>query len=171
LVFSTAEDLKQDEEQMTAEGDEGETEDEKKSVPVSFHDACIQKIEPILKTSLVKKSRASYTSSDGTLGVICAVSKQYERRGERWFWFAFHPHQKDFLYEFEMGYVAFGCGSEKLLVLIPRDTFVPWLEGMNKTHLEDRFYWHVHIYLEDDAITLYRSKAFPKIDLKSFLIS
>lgn len=170
LVFSTAEDLKQEEEQMTAEGDEGETDDEKKSVPVSFHDVCIQKIEPILKTSLVKKSRASYVSSDGRLGVICAVSKQYERRGERWFWFAFHPHQKDFLNEFETGYVAFGCGSEKLLVLIPRDTFIPWLEGMNKTHLEDRFYWHVHIYLEDDSITLYRSKAFPKIDLKPFLV-
>ena len=119
LVFSTAEDIKQEEEQVTAEKDEGETDEEKKSVPVSFHDACIQKIEPILKTSLVKKSRASYVSPDGRLGVICAVSKQYERRGERWFWFAFHPHQKDFLSGLERGYAAFGCGSEKLLVLVP----------------------------------------------------
>ena len=46
LVFFTAEDLKQEEEQMTAEGDEEETVDENKSVPVSFHDACIQKLEP-----------------------------------------------------------------------------------------------------------------------------
>ena len=60
LVFSTAEDLKQDEEQMTTDRDGEETVDEKKSVPVSFHDACIQKVKPILKTSFVKKSRASY---------------------------------------------------------------------------------------------------------------
>jgi hypothetical protein len=173
LVFFTAEDLKQDEEQRTAEGEgEGEeTVDEKKSVPVSFHDACIQKLEPILKTSFVKKSRASYVSSDGKVGVICAVSKQYERRGERWFWFAFHPHQKDFLNGLEIGFVAFGCGSEKLLILVPRDTFIPWLEGLNKTNLEDRFYWHVHIYLEDDSILLYRAKGFPRIDLNPFRVN
>jgi hypothetical protein len=118
----------------------------------------------------VKKSRASYLSSDGKAGVVCAVSKQYERRGERWLWFAFHPHQKDFLSALQQAYVAFGCGSEKLLILIPRDTFIPWLDGMNKTTLEDRFYWHVHIYWEDDSITLYRSKGFPKIDLKPFVV-
>ena len=50
------------------------------------------------------------------------------------------------------------------IVLIPRDSFTPWLEGMNKTHLEDRFYWHVHIYIEDDTLALNRSKGFPKID-------
>ena len=119
----------------------------------------------------MKKSRASYVSSDGKVGVICAVSKQYERRGERWFWFAFHPHQKDFLRGLEIGCVAFGCGSEKLLVLVPRDTFIPWLEGMNKTNLEDRFYWHVHIYLEDDSIVLYRAKGFPRIDLNPFRVN
>jgi hypothetical protein len=167
LVFSAAEDLKQEEEQLAAEE---EITDEKKFVPVSFHDACIQKIEQVLKTSFVKKSRASYLSSDGKVGVVCAVSKQYERRGERGFWFAFHPHQKDFLSSLQKAYVAFGCGSEKLLLLIPRDTFTPWLDGMNKTTLEDRFYWHVHIYWEDDPITLYRSKGFPKIDLKPFLV-
>jgi hypothetical protein len=42
---------------------------------------------------------------------------------------------------------------------------------MNKTNLEDRFYWHVHIYLENDAIMLYRSKGFPEIDLKAFLLT
>lgn len=109
-------------------------------------------------------------SSDGRLGVICAVSKQYERRGERWFWFAFHPHQKDFLSKLDKGYAAFGCGSENLLILVPRETFIPWLEGMNKTHLEDRFYWHVHIYVEDDTIALYRAKGFPEIDLKPVLV-
>jgi hypothetical protein len=170
LVFSTAEDLKQEERQEAAEEDGEESSEDKKSVPVSFHDACSQKIEQVLKTSLVKKSRASYVSSDGKVGVICAVSKQYERRGEQWFWFAFHPHQRDFLNVMETGYVAFGCGSEQLLVLIPRDTFIPWLEGLNKTHLEDRFYWHVHIYLEDESITLYRSKGFSEIDLKPFLV-
>ena len=80
------------------------------------------------------------------------------------FWFVFHPHQKDFLNGMESGYVVFGCGSERLIVLIPRDSFTPWLEGMNKTHLEDRFYWHVHIYIEDDTLALNRSKGFPKID-------
>ena len=84
---------------------------------------------------------------------------------------AFHPHQRDFLNGLETGYAAFGCGSENLLLLIPRDIFLPLLEGMNKTHLEDRFYWHVHIYVENESMNLYRSKGFPKVDLKSFAIT
>ena len=43
LVFSTAEDLKQDEEQTTTEENDTDANSDKKFVPVSFHAACIQK--------------------------------------------------------------------------------------------------------------------------------
>jgi hypothetical protein len=55
LVFSTAEDLKQEERQETAEEDGEESSEDKKSVLVSFHDACSQKIEQVLKTSLAAR--------------------------------------------------------------------------------------------------------------------
>lgn len=167
LVFSAAEDAKQEEEQIAGEGEESE---EKKFTPVSFHEACIARIQHRLGRSLVRQSRASYTSPDGKLAVVCAVSKQYERAGRRWFWFAFHPHQKEFLKTAEEAYAAFGCGSEKTLLVIPRETFIKWLDGMNRTELEDRFYWHVHIFRDDGRIGLYRAKGAPEIDLKPFLL-
>ena len=119
----------------------------------------------------MKQSRASYASPDRKLAVVCAVSKQYSRAGRLWYWFAFHPHQRDFLQTADDGYVAFGCGSEKTLVLIPRDTFTRWLDGMNKTEQEDRFYWHVHIFRNGDRISLYRSRGVAEVDLTEFLLS
>jgi len=38
-------------------------------------------------------------------------------------------------------------------------------------HLKDRFYWHIHIYLEDDRLCFCGCKGFPKVDLTSFLLN
>lgn len=51
LVFSAAEDAKQEEEQIAGEGEESE---EKKFTPVSFHEACIARIQHRLGRSLVR---------------------------------------------------------------------------------------------------------------------
>jgi hypothetical protein len=43
------------------------------------------------------KTTDAYSSADGTLALICAVSKEYDNRGQSFYWSAFHPHQKEFL--------------------------------------------------------------------------
>lgn len=139
IAFAAVEDIKKESE---GEGDD-ENLKEKKFTPVAFHDECIARIEKRLDTTLVKNSRASFRTADDSTRVLCAVSRYHERAKS--YWFAFHPHQDDFLTSAGQAFVAFGCGDAETLFLIPFVEFKPWLEYFNKTELPDRFYWHVKI--------------------------
>ncbi len=168
VVFSTAEDVKQEEVEKVDVQDKLTT---KTDTPVSFHEACIDRIQKHLKCSLVKRSRASFSSADGSLALICAISKTYDKDTRMVFWFAFHPHQREFLEHAKQGFVAFGCGSVETLLLIPAPEFLPWLDGMNITELENKkYYWHVHIFYENGKFSLYRKKGAKQFDLTKFLI-
>jgi hypothetical protein len=169
LVFSAAEEVRHDAEDNELEEDLT-TEKVKRTpqfIPSDFHAACISRIEKSLSRALIKQTRATYSSPDKTLVVICAVSRAHLRG---MYWYAFHPHQKEKLEDAKDGYVAYGCGSEKIVLLIPFKNFTTWLEGMWTTHLEDRFYWHVSIRQENDKLFLRRKKGFSEIDLTKFLI-
>ena len=139
IAFAAVTDVKQDAE----DDDEGDNHKEKRFTPVSFHNECIAKIENSLGTTLVKRSRATFNTADDTTRIICVVSRYHER--EKRYWFAFHPHQKDFLMGAEKSYAAFGCGNANTLFLIPFSEFKKWLKYFNKTEAEDRNYWHVKI--------------------------
>jgi hypothetical protein len=58
------------------------------------------------------------------------------------FWFAFHPSQQAVLQKYSKAWVAFGCGSERTMIFVPLKDFPAWLPLLNKTDLEERFYWH-----------------------------
>lgn len=174
LLFSAAEDLKQE---QVLEGDNVDVEDEEhaegrkpKFVPVAFHDACVRRIENTLGTSLVKRSRATFASADQALKVICAVSREHARAGNPSYWFAFHPHQSEYLADTDRSYVAFGCGSEQQLLLIPYEEFALWLEGMNETTTRDRTYKHVSISRSDRSFELVRKQGWPRVDLTPYLV-
>ena len=94
------------------------------------HDACVRRLEKALGTPLVKRSRATFTAPDQSLRVICAISREHVRGGTHSYWFAFHPHQAEYLADSERSFVAFGCGSEQRLLMIPYTEFALWLEGM-----------------------------------------
>ena len=148
LVFAAAAEIRQDVEEAEVQEDVVIKKDKKTSqfVPADFHDACIHRIEKHLGRSLLKQTRATYSSPDGGLMVVCAVSRTHTRD---MYWYAFHPHQKERLESAREAYVAYGCGSDRSMVLLIqfRD-FTPWLEGMWITQLEDRFYWHVSVRQE-----------------------
>ena len=171
LVFTTAEDLKEEKPIEQEEGTIIEQDDEVKSKPVSFYEACIDRIEKHLHQPLIKRSRTTYSSSDGSLRVTCAVSKLYKKGDQIQYWFAFHPHQKDFLEGVKTGYVAFGCGTESTLLLIPSNEFISWLDGMHVTDDANRFYWHVNILKDEKNLVLYRKKGIPRKNLNHFLVS
>jgi hypothetical protein len=139
IAFAVVADVKEEPEAL----DEGDTAESKRFTPVAFHAECISRIEKKLPVSLIKQSRASFSSPDNSVRVLCAVSRFHER-GKR-FWFAFHPHQRDFLAVAEAAYVAFGCGDAATLFLIPFADFKPWLENFNRTEKPDRYYWHIQI--------------------------
>jgi hypothetical protein len=131
ILFSTAEDVKH-EEQLT-EDVPGEQPPTPKFVPSAFHETCVARVQQALHRALVKRPRVSYTSADGATGLICAVSRTYTRGEQRWFWFAFHPHQQEFLAQIQDSFVAFGCGAAATVLLIPFGEFAPWLKEMNIT--------------------------------------
>jgi hypothetical protein len=178
LLFSTAEDIKQDqvldellEESGGEEHDEGDDSHKKpKFVPVAFHDACIRRIEKVLSTSLLKRSRATFEAPDQNLRLICTVSREHVRGGTHSYWFAFHPHQAEYLKGTDLSYVSFGCGSEHDLLLIRYTEFASWLEGMNETTTKDRTYKHVSIFRIGAGFELVRRQGWPRIDLTPYLV-
>ncbi len=173
LVFSTAEDVLQEEtateavEEVEPEGEERKP----KFVPVKFHDACVARIEQVLNRPLLKRSRATFETADHSLALSCAVSREHERGGVPSYWFAFHPHQRDFLAAAPEAYVAFGCGSPDDVLLIPFAEFQEWLEGMGTTEREDRFYSHVVLFREEERFVLHRRKGEERIDLSRYLLA
>ncbi|MET0516053.1 MAG: hypothetical protein ABW047_12115 [Nitrospiraceae bacterium] len=169
LVFSAAEEIRQDVEESEVQEDVIIKKDKRtpQFIPADFHDACIRRIEKHLGRSLLKQTRATYSSPDGSLMVVCAVSRT-DTRGM--YWYAFHPHQKEKLESAKEAYVAYGCGSENTVLFIQFTDFAAWLEGMWITQLEDRFYWHVSIRQENARMLLRRKKGFSEIDLTKYLI-
>ena len=141
--------------------------------PVAFHDACTERIATHLGRPLVKRSRATFASPDGRLMLVCAVSREHAGQGHgaaASYWFAFHPHQKEALASAGEAYIAFGCGSEKTVLLIPFGEFATWLDGLWTTESEERFYWHVRISREGDRLVLERKRGHEPVDLAQYLL-
>jgi hypothetical protein len=165
LVFSATEDVREPE----MPDEESESAD-KKFTPVSFHTACIARIEGELGKELLKQSRASFATADGETAVLCAVSREYSRARYDGYWFAFHPHQQEFLEGAASGYVGFGCGSPDRLVLFPYATFREWLPHFNRTELDDRFYWHVRINRRGGQLFLLLRAGQDNVDITKYLV-
>lgn len=166
LIFKTSKDM------LLSDGDQVQVEDreedfsvhggakrrhkhsEEKVVPVGFHDECIGRIERKLQCSLIKQSKVAYANRERSIGIVCANSRTYGQSGAVKYWFAFHPHQEEYLKAFETAYVALGCGSADTVFLVPFSVFAPLLQHMWTTRREDRMYWHVVVYQRNDQYTL-----------------
>jgi hypothetical protein len=153
LIFETSKDLQLDELEEAEVDVEAEPKQrrkrkssDEKTVPVSFHDECLKKIQEHLGVNLIKQSRISYTNKENTIGLICTISKPHKQGQHEKYWFAFHPHQQDFLKEFKNSFVSFGCGTPDQTFLIPYKEFEPFVKNMWTTQNSERMYWHVVIH-------------------------
>ncbi len=97
LVFTTAEEVKKEEELVAVADNEEDDQRKPKFTPVNFRDACAAKVQKHLGQPLVKRSFAVYSSPDENLAVICINSREYKKAKHSGYWFAFHPHQRDLL--------------------------------------------------------------------------
>ncbi|HUW61392.1 MAG TPA: hypothetical protein VMZ06_10330 [Candidatus Bathyarchaeia archaeon] len=174
LVFITAEEV------ATADEATPESEDAllhpeplahpKKFIPVNFHKKCVERIQQFLGSPLVKESRTSYTAPDTNLRVVVAVSKAHGTSKARAFWFAFHPHQRDFLKQSPEAKLALGCGSENVIFLIPFSVLEPHLNDTWTTQREDRMYWHIHIELRHNKYYWTLRKGIQKLLIDDYLL-
>jgi hypothetical protein len=169
IVFSTAEEAKQESE-ITNEVDTEslQIESPESSPPAAFHDACIERFSLIKKISLIKQSRNKFTTPDKSLYLVCAVSKFHEKLNS--FWFAFHPHQKEYLKKDAEGFLLLGCGSKELVLAIPFNEFESWLNDFWTTEYEDRMYWHIRIHKDGEKLLLDRKQGLGRIDISKYEI-
>ncbi len=170
LVFSTAEEVKKDEQATEAVDDDDEDQRKPKFTPINFRDACAARVQKHLGQPLVKRSLAVYSSPDENMAVVCINSREYKKSKTSGYWFAFHPHQRDLLQNHKQTFVALGCGSQDAVLLIPGATFVTWLERFHKTELEDRFYWHVRVDKDKDGYLLRVKKGAQAVKLNEYLL-
>jgi hypothetical protein len=169
LVFSTAEDVKKEDE-IAEEEDEEKDQRKPKFTPANFRDACAAKVQDHLGQPLIKRSSAVYSSPDEKVLVICINSWEYKRATQSGFWFSFHPHQRDLLQGHQRAFVALGCATENSILLIPAVDFVSWLEKCHKTEREDRFYWHIRITKDKNGYILRVRKGTEPVRLNKFLL-
>ncbi len=120
-----------------------------REAPVNFNDICFEKAREHLKINLIKQTRASYSNLDKSTALICSVSKKYTLGKNVRYWYAFHPHQQEFLNEFSEKFVVLGCGSPENTLLIPFQEFEPFLKNCGITERAGKFYWHVVIHFRD----------------------
>ena len=170
LVFTTAEEVKKEEELVEAADDEEDDQRKPKFTPVNFRDACAAKVQQHLGQPLVKRSFAVYSSPDETLAVICINSREYKKTKGSGYWFAFHPHQRDLLQNHKQTFVALGCGSADLILLIPGATFVSWLDRFHTTERGDKFYWHIRVEKNKDGYLLRVKKGTDVVRVNEYLL-
>ncbi len=159
LIFLTSKDLEIEDSAESEEVFEEESEtiqkdlNHTKATPVTFHEECLEKIQSKLGINLIKQTRVSYSNKDKSVGLICAISKPHKQGQFEKFWFAFHPHQQEFLEQFENAFVAYGCSSPQNTILIPFETFKPFVKNLWTTN-KDRMYWHIVIHKRLDKFLL-----------------
>jgi hypothetical protein len=164
LIFLTSKDVQLDDEpeeeieSVVKTKPTEETIDAKKFTPVNFHGSCIEKISKHLDLNLVKQSKISFATKDKKTGLICAISKEHKQGKHQKYWFAFHPHQQEYLDEFDTAYVGYGCGDASQTFLFPYDFFKKLVVNMWTTEREDRMYWHVVIHKRDGKFILQQPK-------------
>lgn len=173
IVFSTAEDInigsdiEKEGEELEGNNDVTATE---KAQPVAFHSQCISRISKELNVSFTKQSRSTYKSPNSDIAISCAVSKMHIRQNNPFFWFAFHPSQKEYLEKAPKAYAAFGCGSEDIVFLLPLEKLLSWLPNLNQTKNKQRYYWHIQITNTKDRWFLLLKSGYNDVEITEFLI-
>jgi hypothetical protein len=159
LVFSTTEELIEDEPPVEKATESDEVPERTRKKPVSFNAAVAGRIARHLDLDLTKQSRITFADATANATVTCSVSKEYADAKGSGYWFAFHPHQLKKLKKAGKGFAAFGCGSPDKIALLPIGFLEPMLAGMNQTRVSnERSYWHIQIHREGRRWVLHRRK-------------
>jgi hypothetical protein len=128
-------------------------------------------IQEALKRPLIKRTRTFFATPDDSTGLICASSKAHERNGRIAYWFAFHPHQLEHMKSVKNGYIAYVCGVEETILLIPFPDLLSWLDGLWTTERNGSVYWHLRLQEMNGKLLLDRRKGLDRLDVTKYLIT
>jgi hypothetical protein len=172
LIFTATKDSQIDEVDDIEEENQKEPKrkENEKVLPVSFYEECIDAVEKKLKVSFLKIGKILYANKEKSIGISCAVSKAYKQGEGEIYWYAFHPHQKDFLSEYNQSFVAYGCGNSNNVILMPTEFFLTKLKSMLTTTKQNRMYWHVKIFKKGNRFFLKQSKEGSDIEVTKYRV-
>ena len=113
-----------------------------------FRASCLDQIKGGLGVdSWESKNNSVYASNDGTIGVLCLVSKSYQHsKAGPDFWYGYHPEQREILSAYAKQYIVFGFKDENELVLMPAEFVNSQAENLHTTTKNNKMYWHIRIY-------------------------
>ncbi|MBI5512781.1 MAG: hypothetical protein HY909_03385 [Deltaproteobacteria bacterium] len=177
LVFSTAEEVQQEDTEEEAEKPEDEVglveqvRSARPAKPMAFHEACISLVSRAKAIPLVRQSRSTFAAPDGTVRAVCAVSKVHQSQGRESYWFAFHPQQDAYLEGAANGLLVLGCGGPEMVLAIPHRTVRTWLGDLWTTERDNgRRYWHIRLHAAGGKLMMDRSDGKSRVDLSPFLV-
>ena len=138
--------------------------------PVNFYEKCIARINKALGKNLIKNGRVTYSSSDKTTNVVLLNSKEYPDATGRGFWYGFRPNQGEFLSNVSSAYVAFGCGDENSILLIPFNRFKQFLPKLATTPAPDGGITHSHVIIFNEGSRYSIKVGDDYVDVSQYLI-
>jgi hypothetical protein len=104
----------------------------------------LRMLESQHKVRLSRLSAAVYRTDNDQLGVVCTMSKWHAKNEN--YWYAYHPHQDDFLATTREGYFVLGMMDAEEALVLPVELIRDNLDKLNTTTTPDgRRYWHIHI--------------------------
>lgn len=130
----------------------------------------LKRLEKYLHCSLEapnKKVPTSFSSPDGSTSVVLRVATKLDHG--ILYWFSLDANHRTFLQnrKLKRGFVAFGCGAPKTLLVIPFRQFSKWLDDLNPR----KNGWNVQIYPKDhNTFALHLKGVLPPVDLTKYLL-
>lgn len=167
LVFSATAEAQED--ASLGEPGDGSGDRAEKTAKTKFRDACLARLQLHFGDSLVKLTSTIFSTPDDSTAVLCSISRTHTRDHGK-YWFKFRPSQKEVLESHPKAYAAFGCGSEAQILLVPLKSLTEWLPRFNRTELDGKFYWHIHISLNDGRWTIESKRGQQGIDVTEYLL-
>jgi 5-methylcytosine-specific restriction endonuclease McrA len=142
----------------------------RKTSRFSFNDACAERVQQHLGRSLVKEGNVRWKTEDGSLAILCAVSRAYPNAEGEGYWHIYKPRHGKFLESAPTAYVALGCGSPETVLLIPFGDITSWIEGLGTTVTENGPYWHLQVFNTRGHLNLVRKQGYEPINLDRYLL-
>lgn len=117
-----------------------------------------------------RRSAAIYRSDDNQIGVVCTMSKWHAKNEN--YWYAYHPHQDQFLGTVKRGYFVLGMMDLEVAVALPVEVIRQNLSKLYTTTMPDgRSYWHIHISRSGtEGLVLQRAKGEPPLPLDRYIL-
>jgi hypothetical protein len=117
-----------------------------------------------------RRSAAIYRSDDDQIGIVCTMSKWHAKNEN--YWYAYHPHQDQFLATTKHGYFVLGMMDLDVAVALPVEIIRQNLDKLYTTTTPDgRSYWHIHLSRSGaGGLVLQRAKGEPPVPLDRYTL-